>query len=185
MSVLSPGIEPGSPASQANILSIKLREQFTQNNTEYTSYQNFFAIIITMAKKEIDDKIISVSVWRHLVSLWSIVIYSVILIDYYTHNGLPEFLGPVSAVYIAILAVYTAQKEFERWHDYNIGRHPGEVYVFAWTILIVVLLVLEFTHRDLYKLPDIVFTTYIVVLGILAITKKSKENYLNKNRKRK
>ncbi|KKR51751.1 MAG: hypothetical protein UT89_C0008G0001, partial [Parcubacteria group bacterium GW2011_GWE1_40_20] len=25
--VLSPGIEPGSPASQANILSIKLREQ--------------------------------------------------------------------------------------------------------------------------------------------------------------
>ncbi len=135
-----------------------------------------------VAKKE-DDKIISVNIWRHLVNLWSLVLYTVIIVDFYLNNGLTSFLGPVSAIYIAILAVYTAQKEFERWHNYNVGRHPGEMYVFIWTVLVIGLLVLEFWHRDVYTLPNEIFTTYIVVLGILAITKKSKTNYLSKRRK--
>lgn len=80
----------------------------------------------------------------------------------------------MGAIYIAVLAVYTAEKEFERWSNYHVGRHPGELYVLAWTIIIVILLVLQYLHTGEYKLPSEVFSTYIVVLGILAITKKSK-----------
>lgn len=134
-----------------------------------------------MVKKE-DDKIISVKVWRYLVNLWVLVLYIAIVVDFFMNNGISEFLGPISAIYIAILAVYTTQKEFERWHNYNIGRHPGEMYVLIWTLLVIILLILEFWHRDVYKLPTEVFTTYIVVVGILAITKKSKTNYLAKKR---
>lgn len=137
-----------------------------------------FCYTYLMARKHKDNKIVSIDVWRHLVNIWTILFFGITLFDYYTRNHYIEFMGPISTIYIAILAVYTAQKEFERWHDFNIGRHPGEVYVYGWTILIVSLFALEITHREAYKLPEPVFTTYIVVLGILAITKKSKKNYL-------
>ncbi len=135
-----------------------------------------------MAKLK-DDKLISVDIWRHLVNFWAIVLYVLILADFFTRNGLVDFLGPISSIYIAVLAVYSTQKEFERWHDYNIGRHPGEVYVFVWTVLIIILLALEVIYRHVYKLPGEVFMTYIVVIGILAITKRSKSSYLSKKRK--
>lgn len=130
-----------------------------------------------MIKEMKDDKLLNVKVWRYLVNFWALALYAVILGDFYTKNGLGDFLGPVSAIYLASLAIYSAQKEFERWHDYNIGRHPGEVYVFIWTALIILLLVLEIVYREGYKLPTEVFTTYIVVIGVLAITKRSKKNY--------
>lgn len=124
-----------------------------------------------------DDKLMNVKVWRYLVNFWALVLYVAIIADFFQGNGLSEFLGPISAIYIAALAIYSAQKEFERWHDYNIGRHPGEVYVFVWTLLIILLLVLEIIYHGSYKLPNEVFTTYIVVIGVLAITKRSKKNY--------
>jgi uncharacterized membrane protein len=130
-----------------------------------------------------DDKLLNVKVWRYLVNFWAVILYGVIMGDFYTRNGLTEFLGPVSAIYLAALAIYSAQKEFERWHDYHMGRHPGEVYVFAWTILVIALLILEVVYRGAYKLPTEVYTTYIVVIGVLAITKRSKKNYKMAKRK--
>jgi hypothetical protein len=128
------------------------------------------------------NKLLSSNTWRHLTNFWTLVLYVVIIADFIKRNGLIDFLGPVSAIYIAILAVYTAQKEFERWHDYNIGIHPGEMYVLLWTVLVVTLLVLEVVYHNVYKLPSEVFTTYIVVVGILAITKRSKKKYLKKGK---
>lgn len=124
-----------------------------------------------------NDKVLDHNLWRYLVNFWTIVLYLAIADDFFIGNGLSEFLGPICAIYIALLAVYSAEKEFERWHDYHIGRHPGEMYVFIWTILVVVLLVLEVLHYHNYKIPSEVFTAYIVAVGILAITKKSKSNY--------
>jgi len=133
-----------------------------------------------MVQKKEDDKLINVKIWRYLVNLWAFVLYAVIIADFYTKNGFTEFLGPISAIYIGCLTLYTAQKEFERWHDHNIGIHPGELYVFIWTILVIFLFALEVIYRDIYKLPTEVFTTYMVVIGVLAITKRSKRKYLNK-----
>jgi uncharacterized membrane protein YhaH (DUF805 family) len=133
-----------------------------------------------MLRKPKDDRLLNPAIWRYLVNFWTFVMYVAVVEDFFTHNSLTEFLGPICAIYIALLAVYTAEKEFERWHDYNIGRHPGEMYVVIWTALIVLLLVLEITHMRDYKLPSEVFSTYIVVLGILAITRKSKSRYCEK-----
>jgi len=130
-----------------------------------------------MAKEIKDDKLLNVKVWRYLVNFWSLVLYGTIIADFFTRNELTDFLGPISAIYIAVLAIYTAQKEFERWHDYHLGRHPGEMYVFVWTALIISLLVFEILYHDTYKIPEEAVTSYIVVIGILAITKRSKKNY--------
>ena len=123
------------------------------------------------------NKLMSAQMWRHLTNFWTFVFYVVIIIDFVKRNALAEFLGPLSAIYIASLAIYSAQKEFERWHDHNIGIHPGEMYVFIWTSLIVTLFILEIVYKDAYKMPNEVFTSYIVVIGVLAITKRSKKRY--------
>ena len=135
-----------------------------------------------MEKIQRDQSVLNPAIWRYLLNFWTVVLYIVIIYDFYTKNGLSEFLGPLSSIYIALLAVYTAEKEFERWHDYHKGRHPGERYVIIWTLLILAMLILEFTYHNGYKLPSEVFSTYIVVLGILAITQKSKANYSRKRK---
>ncbi len=122
-------------------------------------------------------------VYRYLVNLWTFILYISILVDFVMQNRIDGFLGPICAVYVALLAVYTAEKEFERWHDYNIGRHPGEIYVFIWTVLVVCLLVLEVIYHGSYHVPTEVYTTYIVVVGILAITRKSRSNYLSRRKR--
>jgi uncharacterized membrane protein YhaH (DUF805 family) len=125
----------------------------------------------------------SSSLWRHVVNFWSIVLYVTILSDFLLDHKLTKILGPVSALYVASLVVYSAEKEFERWHDYHTSRHPGEIYVITWTVLIFLLLVLEIIYHSTYVIPEVVFSTYVVVLGVLAITKKSREEY-NKKRKK-
>lgn len=137
-----------------------------------------------MPRKKQDDRVLSASLLRQLVNFWTVILYGIIIFDFIKDNHFTEFLGPVCAIYISLLAIYTAEKEFERWHDHNLGRHPGEVYVFGWTILVVVLLILELFNRGSYKIPPEVFTSYVVVLGILAITRKSKNNYLSKKKKK-
>ena len=122
-----------------------------------------------MPRKSEPEGFLDNRTWRYLVNFWTLVIYAVTIVDFYKSNGLVEFIGPISAIYIAILAIYTTQKEFERWSDQHVGKHPGEMYVVAWTILIILMLGLQILHHETYRLPSEVFSTYVVVLGILAV----------------
>lgn len=130
-----------------------------------------------MAKEIKNNSLLNPKIWRYLVNLWTIILYFSIGADFFMRNGAVEFLGPICAVYVALLAIYTAEKEFGRWHAYHNGRHPGEIYVIIWTVIVVLLLCLEIITRNVYKIPNEVITTYIVVVGILAITQKSKASY--------
>ena len=125
------------------------------------------------------------STWlRYLVNIWTLVFFAVILYNFANSNGFEEILGPVAAIYVGGLVIYSAEKEFERWADYYEGRHPGEIYVVAWTILMVTLITSEFIFKFGTKIPSEVVSSYIAVLSIMAITKKSKSLFISK-RKRK
>lgn len=84
----------------------------------------------------------------------------------------------VAVIYApAALAIYSAEKEFKRWHDCRSGIHPGELYVIAWTVLVFGLIVANFYFQKHYELPAEVRATYVVVVGILALTKESEHLY--------
>ena len=118
--------------------------------------------------------------WRVVSDFWTIFAFAVIVEDYRQNGGLEYLVGPVMAIYVVVLAIFSAEKEFERWYMYNVGRHVGEIYVFAWTALIAGLFITTYlTHSD-YKMSPEIFSTYIVVLGILAVTRKSKEIFKGK-----
>ncbi len=122
------------------------------------------------------------NLWRRSTNLWSIIFFIVIIADFITenafdHDGVILF---VSVIYTAFLAVYSAEKEFKRWHNTNQTMHPGELYVIIWTLLIIGLLFFTFYLHKEYEIPAEVRATYIVVIGILAITKESKALYKEK-----
>lgn len=118
--------------------------------------------------------------WRYLAYFWTIIFYAAVIYDFVNANGLSALLGPLAAIYIAILAIYAGDKEFERWNDLHCSRHPGEIFVAGWSLLIIVLLLAEFVFQKAYHIPDVLIYTYITVLGILAITRKSRSLYERK-----
>ena|SRR3989344_6522653 len=129
-----------------------------------------------MPKKPKNDSVL----WRWVTNLWTLVLFLTIFLDFTNQGGLQNVLGPVSAIYVAVLAIYSAEKEFERWKFYSMGRHPGEIYVIIWTILMIGIFAYTYATGNEYKMPSEIFSTYIVVLGILAITRKSKKIFKEK-----
>ncbi len=134
------------------------------------------------------------SFWRWMTNLWTVIFFSVIIWDFITVNDLmhKDLILPVAAIYTGVLAIYSAEKEFKRWRDSHKERHPGEVYVILWTILMVTIITIKVylekscvseTSCEVYHLPPEVVSSYVVVLGILALTKESKKNYGNKRKK--
>ncbi len=118
--------------------------------------------------------------WRYFVSAWTVFIFCLVIFDFVTDNGIRDVLGPVAAVYIATLAIYSTEKEFLRWYDQWQGFHPGEIYVFLWTILLATVLLSDLYLQKPYVVPSEIISTYIAVLGILAVTRQSKLLYIEK-----
>lgn len=119
------------------------------------------------------------ALWRKLTTFWTIVFFAAIIYDFITHNSLESsnLLLPIAVIYDAVLAIYSAEKEFKRWHDSHSNIHPGELFVILWTILIFSLLILAAIFHQSYHVPAEVSSSYVVVVGILAITKESKYFY--------
>lgn len=118
--------------------------------------------------------------WRHLINTWSVFFFLLVIFDFISNNAYRDSLDIVSIIYISILAIYSSNKEFERWYDKHESQHPGEIFVIIWSVLIFVLFSLSFIFDNGYKMPTSVVSAYIAVLTILAVTKKSKEMYLLK-----
>lgn len=100
--------------------------------------------------------------------------YAAAIFDFITRGKIDNLLGPIVSIYIPVLVIYAGTKEFERWQDFHESRHPGEVFVILWTVLIVGILVANFALGRNYHFPGEMISAYITVLGVLAITKKSK-----------
>jgi len=115
--------------------------------------------------------------WRYLINVWSLVFFAAIIYDAITGNVAEEALKVFSIIYIGALAIYVSNKEFERWYHHHRRQHPGEAFVVIWSVLVVALLLWDITAAQAYHLPETVVSSYIAVLTILAITRKSRQTY--------
>ncbi|MFP4514846.1 MAG: hypothetical protein ACLFNO_02465 [Parcubacteria group bacterium] len=118
--------------------------------------------------------------WRQIINFWTIVFMIFIVYDFINNNQFIEIMGSLAAIYIGVLAIYVGNKEFERWYDIHRSKHPGEIYVIAWTLLIFTIIALDVIWQKDYQLPSGVVSSYLAVLTILVITNKSKTLYRRK-----
>lgn len=133
------------------------------------------------------EKIGNFKFWFIVVNFWTVVFFAAIATDFFMDNLLDEqgiILG-VAGIYCAALAIYSAEKEFRRWHDMHSSMHPGEVYALIWTAFIIILIACQITLHSHYHMPPEVSASYIAVISILALTRESKNLYKKKGKKRK
>lgn len=124
--------------------------------------------------------------WRKLINAWSFLFFFIIIADFIKTNHYNGILNVISTIYISILAIYVSNKEFERWYDKHEGSHPGEIFVVIWSVIVMSLVLLDFMMGPKYNIPNAIISSYIAVLTILVITKKSKELYqIKQEQKRK
>ena len=121
--------------------------------------------------------------WWKLSSLWTGVVYVAIVSNFVKNGVYDKGLDALLVIYVAILAIYAGDKEFERWHDRHSHRHPGEAFVILWTLLVIGLAACQFIFDKPTGLTSEIVATYIAVLSVLAITRRSKSIY-NKRRGR-
>ena len=114
-------------------------------------------------------------IWRYLCTIWTVVFMVFVLVNFFSADVYAALTLPLSAVYAGVLMLYAGTKEFDRWYDLYDGRHPGEFFVGAWTLLILVMAAIAFfSGNKNYVLAPEVVADYIMVLSIFAITQKSK-----------
>ncbi|MEK7162851.1 MAG: hypothetical protein AAB696_01015 [Patescibacteria group bacterium] len=126
---------------------------------------------------------INEKIWRYLTNFWTIILFVFLIFDFLNNNRFDFLIGPFAVIYLGVLGLFVSSKEFDRWYDHRKDRHPGEWYIVAWTVLIVLLLFLNIFYNQNYHLPSEIIASYIAVLGIFAITQKSKKFYNRKNSK--
>lgn len=119
-------------------------------------------------------------IWRILTYHWTGAFMIFITINFFLKNKYDFLLAPLSVVYISVLGLYVGTKEFDRWYEFHDTRHPGEVFVLVWTVLIFTLLLLPLFLGDAYKLSTEAVADYIMVLSVFALTQKSKRLHARK-----
>ena len=114
--------------------------------------------------------------WRVFLDLWTITALIVSTIDFFSKNQYNSATGVANTIYIAVLGFYAADKEIMRWTKRLTTRFLGETYIGVWTILLLVLIVVQISTST-YQISSQMTATYISVVGIFAITRNSKTIY--------
>lgn len=118
-----------------------------------------------------------INFWRYLINFWSIFFFTAIIIDLQQGNRLSGLLNVIAAIYVGVLAIYVGDKEFERWYNKHSEKHPGEIFVIIWSLIIFLLLICSLVFNNYYQIPNSIVSSYIAVLTILVVTNKSKQMY--------
>lgn len=122
-------------------------------------------------------------VWRILTNFWTLIFIPFMITDFWLKGQYDFLIAPMSAVYLGVLGLYAGTKEFERWYNTHEGRHPGEIFVILWTIVVFVLLGISFFSSGGYRVSPEMVANYIMVLTVFALTQKSKSAYERKRKK--
>ncbi len=122
-------------------------------------------------------------IWRFLTNFWTAIFFALIFINFFGNDAYNFLVIPLSIVYTGILSIFVATKEFDRWYEIHDSRHPGEMFVIAWTVVVVLLLLLSFLFgKEFHSPSDTISAVYIAVLTLFAISQKSKSLHRRKKK---
>ena len=119
---------------------------------------------------------------RTLSNLWTLAFAAFLIANFALKNRYEYLVGPLSVVYTGVLSLYAGTKEFNRWTKRHVGRHPGELFVAGWTLMIAVFFAVALASGNGYRVSPEVVADYILVLSIFVVTRRSKQLYGEKAR---
>jgi phosphatidylserine synthase len=122
-------------------------------------------------------------IWRILTNVWTMVFVAFLIFDFFSFNRFEYLTVPFSIIYVGVLGLYVSTKEFDRWYEMHEGRHPGELFVILWTLMIFAVLGISFFSQGEYKVSSEAIADYIMVLSVFSLTQKSKRLHERKKKK--
>jgi uncharacterized membrane protein YhaH (DUF805 family) len=121
--------------------------------------------------------------WRKLANIWTILFLGLIISDFVTAGSYQYLIPAFSVIYGAILSIFVGTKEFQRWYNlYHSKKHPGEVFVFLWTVLILFIFIYSWIFKNKYVISSDIISVYVMVLTVFAISQGSKKAYNKKSK---
>lgn len=112
--------------------------------------------------------------WKGLTNFWAWLTALVFMLTFFKIWDLSHLLTNITIIYLSILSIFTGTKEYSRWKSGKfLSKYHGEVFVFVWTILMVGFIIISALNPD-YKVQSQYTATYLSVLGIFAVSLKSK-----------
>ncbi len=113
-----------------------------------------------------------ISVLFPILTLCTVAYLAMITAEFFLQGSLrvPAQMLPV---YIALLGAYAADKEIRRWVGVPEPSRHGSLFVYAWLLLFLVMIVIHFFRSEL-PLPDDLTRVVLQVLGIFFGSKASK-----------
>lgn len=121
--------------------------------------------------------------WRNLAGFWAIITMLLFAIEFFYLKKSDTMANLASIIYVTILGIYAGTKEFYRWsqEDYS-SAHWGEFFVFYWTAMMLATIVFALWQN--VKLPEGLVATYIAIVSIYALTRRSKHLYYKRKIKK-
>lgn len=136
-------------------------------------------------KREINSvKKVELSISRNLFFICSVitlVVMSMVVIQFFSRGTFPP--PGISLFYMGILFIYAVHKEMLRWLGEKSQERKGELFVYSWIILTIILYVVNFLSHNIFyydekgspiaSLREITFIT-LEVCAIFILTRFSK-----------
>lgn len=122
--------------------------------------------------------------WRYTTNVWTLACIGIVLLDFFTNGSYHYLVAPASVIYGSLLSIFVGTKEFNRWFERDgSGRHPGEIFVAAWSAVFVFLIIISLWRGNSFVISSDVISIYIMVLTVFAITQSSKQLYTKKKKR--
>lgn len=125
----------------------------------------------------VENKKISQTILRLILNLWTLATMILFAVDFLSGNKYDSSVSAIGIIYLALLGIYASEKEFSRWKRKFISKFSGEIFVIIWTIIMLFFVICAPFSNGHYKIPPEFAIIYTSVIGVFAITQKSKSLY--------
>lgn len=125
---------------------------------------------MNLLKKYLADR----GVLKIILNLWTIITLVLFCLDFFSGNKFDTAASMIGWIYLAILGIYTSEKEYDRWKTKFTSRFLGETFLGLWTAMMVVFVIAAPLSDGAFKVPAEFAVVYTSVVGIFALTQHSK-----------
>lgn len=120
------------------------------------------------------DLVLSIKFWKIIANIWTLVAVIIFLLEFFSRGAFNASVTSIGIIYITILGIFATVKEYERWKKEWHSKYLGEVFIILWTVIFVIFVIVSSLSGGKYKVSSEMAAIYLSVLGIFAITNRSK-----------
>lgn len=131
-------------------------------------------------RKKKENRFFDRLVLKLILNFWTVLTMALFVADFLSGHKFSISATAISIIYLAILGIYTSEKEYARWQNNFKSKFAGESFVIGWTIIMAFFVVASAFFSDIYQVPEEFAAMYTAIIGIFAVSYHSKRVHKRK-----